>query len=196
VRSASYADEPPAAADRDEQDRRNNAKLVRALREHADRRAHYTCVIVLLRHAEDPEPVIAEGTWQGSIIEAPRGRNGFGYDPHFLVPDLGKTAAELEPAEKNLLSHRGKALRRLLAKLKQDPRPNPPPQAGEGVAVQSAPQAGEGVPVQSAPQAGEGVAVQSAPQTGEGAPVGRSSRAGEEASFAPCPSAARRNRPR
>jgi XTP/dITP diphosphohydrolase len=119
VHSARYAEGQPA--ERDEQDRRNNEKLMHALREQRDRRAHYHCVIVLLRHATDPEPLIAEGTWQGEIIEEARGSNGFGYDPHFLLPDLGKTAAELEPAQKNLASHRGKALRRLLARLKEGP---------------------------------------------------------------------------
>jgi XTP/dITP diphosphohydrolase len=119
VHSARYADGQPT--ERDEQDRRNNAKLMQALREQRDRRAHYYCVIVLMRHAGDPEPLIAEGTWQGELIEEPRGHNGFGYDPHFLLPDLGKTAAELEPAQKNLISHRGKALRRLLARLKENP---------------------------------------------------------------------------
>lgn len=121
VRSARYADEPPAPADREEQDRRNNEKLVRALKASYDRAAHYTCVIVLVRHADDPEPLIAEGSWQGEIIDEPRGQNGFGYDPYFLVPDLGKTAAELDPQQKNLISHRGKASRRLIAKLRESP---------------------------------------------------------------------------
>jgi len=72
-----------------------------------------------MRHADDPEPIIAEGSWAGEIVAAPRGANGFGYDPHFYLRDLGKTAAELDPGEKNLVSHRGKALRRMLAKLKE-----------------------------------------------------------------------------
>jgi XTP/dITP diphosphohydrolase len=118
VHSARYAAESPAAG-RDEQDRRNNEKLLKALRGKDDRRAHYYCVIVLMRHAEDPEPLIAEGTWRGEIVEAPRGENGFGYDPYFLVPDLARTAAELDPAQKNVISHRGKALRRLMARLKE-----------------------------------------------------------------------------
>ena len=105
--------------DRAEQDRRNNQKLVLELREHHDRSAHYYCVIVLVRHAEDPEPVIAEGSWSGTIIAEPRGEGGFGYDPHFLLPDLGLTAAELSAEQKNLVSHRGKALRRLMARLKE-----------------------------------------------------------------------------
>jgi XTP/dITP diphosphohydrolase len=100
-------------------DARNNAKLVRLLAGETDRRAHYYCVIVLMRRPDDPEPVIAEGSWAGEIVDLPRGENGFGYDPHFFVPDLGKTAAELDPREKNLVSHRGKALRRLIARLKE-----------------------------------------------------------------------------
>ena len=92
-------------------------KLVRLLAGQPDRRAHYYCVIVLVRHAEDPEPLIAEGRWHGEVIATPRGAGGFGYDPHFLLPDLGRTAAELSPEEKHAVSHRGKALRRLIARL-------------------------------------------------------------------------------
>lgn len=117
VRSARYSDEP--AAGRDEQDRLNNAKLLRALDGQENRRAHYYCVIVLMRHGDDPQPLIAEGSWQGEIIATPRGQGGFGYDPYFLLPDLGLTAAELDPVQKNLSSHRGKALRRLIARLKE-----------------------------------------------------------------------------
>jgi len=112
VHSARFAGEPRS-------DARNNEKLVEMLADKDNRRAHYYCVIVLMRHAEDPEPIIAEGSWAGEIIAEPRGENGFGYDPHFFLRDLGKTAAELDPGEKNLVSHRGKALRRLLAKLKE-----------------------------------------------------------------------------
>ena len=121
VHSARFAGESPpgAAAGREVQDARNNEKLVRLLADKEDRRAHYACVIVLMRHAEDPEPVIAEGSWAGEIVAEPRGANGFGYDPHFYLRDLGKTAAELDAGQKNRLSHRGKALRRLLAKLKE-----------------------------------------------------------------------------
>ena len=103
---------------REARDARNNEKLVQLLADKDDRRAHYTCVIVLMRHAGDPEPVIAEGHWAGEIVAEPRGANGFGYDPHFFLKDFGKTAAELDPEQKNLVSHRGKALRRLLAKLR------------------------------------------------------------------------------
>ena len=112
VHSARFAGEPRS-------DARNNEKLIEMLTDKDNRRAHYYCVIVLMRHAEDPEPIIAEGSWAGEIIAEPRGENGFGYDPHFFLRDLGKTAAELDPGEKNLVSHRGKALRRLLAKLKE-----------------------------------------------------------------------------
>jgi len=112
VHSARFAGEPRS-------DARNNEKLIEMLADKDNRRAHYYCVIVLMRHAEDPEPIIAEGSWAGEIIAEPRGANGFGYDPHFFLRDLGKTAAELDPGKKNLRSHRGKALRRLLAKLKE-----------------------------------------------------------------------------
>jgi XTP/dITP diphosphohydrolase len=97
---------------REERDARNNERLLRELKQ--NRRAYYACVMVLTREANDPRPLIAEGIWRGEIARAPRGANGFGYDPLFLVPDLGKTAAELEPAEKNRISHRGRALARLL----------------------------------------------------------------------------------
>jgi len=112
VHSARFAGEPKS-------DARNNEKLAQLLAGKDDRRAHYYCVVVLLRHAEDPEPMIAEGTWAGEIVAEPRGANGFGYDPYFFLRDFGKTAAELEPEQKNLVSHRGKALRRLLAKLRE-----------------------------------------------------------------------------
>jgi len=121
VHSARFAGEPPPGSTpgREAQDARNNEKLINLLADKDSRRAHYYCVVVFLRHADDPEPVIAEGTWAGEIVAEPRGANGFGYDPHFFLKDFGKTAAELDPAQKNLVSHRGKALRRLLAKLKE-----------------------------------------------------------------------------
>ena len=112
VHSARFAGEPKS-------DARNNEKLIELLAGKDDRRAHYYCVVVLMRHAEDPEPLIAEGSWAGEIVAQARGANGFGYDPHFFLRDLGKTAAELDSQQKNLLSHRGNALRRLLAKLKE-----------------------------------------------------------------------------
>lgn len=112
VFSARYAGEPKS-------DQRNNEKLIAALAGEANRRAHYTCVMVYVRHPDDPEPVIAEGRWHGEIIDTPRGENGFGYDPYFLVPQFGKTGAELDEDTKNAVSHRGQALRDLVEKLKQ-----------------------------------------------------------------------------
>jgi XTP/dITP diphosphohydrolase len=90
----------------------NIAKLLGALErvDDARRTAHFHCTLVLLRSAEDPAPLIAEGRWNGRILEAPRGNNGFGYDPIFFDPVLGAGAAELDPAMKNRVSHRGKAL--------------------------------------------------------------------------------------
>jgi XTP/dITP diphosphohydrolase len=116
VVSARYA--AAGAGAREEQDRRNNQKLIAELRGKSDRSAHYYCVIVLLRRADDPEPLIAEGRWHGEVTDTPRGANGFGYDPYFLVPALGKTAAELDADEKNAISHRGQALRELVQALR------------------------------------------------------------------------------
>jgi XTP/dITP diphosphohydrolase len=110
VYSARYAGEPRS-------DARNNQKLIEALRGVHDRRAHYYCVMVYLRYPDDPVPVIAEGAWHGEIIDTPRGTGGFGYDPHFLLPALGRTGAELTAEEKNAISHRGQALRALVEKL-------------------------------------------------------------------------------
>jgi XTP/dITP diphosphohydrolase len=94
-------------------DAANNAKLIHALAglPQERRRARYHCALVFVKSAADPKPLIAEADWQGFILDAPRGAGGFGYDPYFWLPDLGKTAAELPPAEKNRLSHRGRALR-------------------------------------------------------------------------------------
>lgn len=111
VLSARYAGEPKS-------DARNNAALIAALRGQSNRRAHYTCVLVLCRHAADPQPLIAEGEWQGEIIDIPRGEGGFGYDPYFLVPEYDRTAAELDAETKNRLSHRGIALKHLLDRLR------------------------------------------------------------------------------
>ena len=113
VHSAYYAGHPRS-------DDANNRKLVAALTGTGERRAHYYCVMVLVRRRGDPEPLIAEGRWHGEVIDTPRGSGGFGYDPYFLLPALGRTAAELAPAEKNAISHRGKALRRLLALLREE----------------------------------------------------------------------------
>ena len=112
VHSAYYAGR---AGSREQRDAHNNEKLLACL---GDRRqAFYYCVMVFLRHAEDPRPLIAEGLWHGEIARSPRGANGFGYDPLFFVPGPGKTAAELAPAEKNRISHRAAALRHLLEML-------------------------------------------------------------------------------
>lgn len=98
-------------------DAANNEKLIRDLRNVADRSAHYYCVLVLVRHAEDPEPLIAEGVWRGTIIDTPRGNGGFGYDPHFLDVETGLTGAEFPLEAKNARSHRGQAIRALVSKL-------------------------------------------------------------------------------
>ena len=88
VHSARFAGEPG-------DDKKNNTLLVQKLQKTTDRGAHYTCVLVAVRSADDPEPIIAEGRWYGEVIDTPRGEGGFGYDPHFLLPEIGKTAAEL-----------------------------------------------------------------------------------------------------
>ncbi len=111
VISALYAGDNPRS------DAANNAKLLADLKTVKNRAAHYHCVIVLVRHADDPQPLIAEGSWHGEILEAPRGKDGFGYDPLFLDVKLGKTGAELAPEVKNKVSHRGQALAALLQKL-------------------------------------------------------------------------------
>lgn len=120
VHSARYA--VAGALDRETQDRLNNEKLLQALAGAGSRSAHYCCVIVLVRHAGDPQPLIAEAEWHGEILEVPRGNGGFGYDPLFLIPELGKTGAELAPEEKNALSHRGRALAVLAQRLRALPR--------------------------------------------------------------------------
>jgi XTP/dITP diphosphohydrolase len=99
-------------------DAANNRYLVQTLAEHGDRSASYVAVLVYLRSADDPRPIVAEGLWRGEIIDTPKGASGFGYDPHFYLPDLGKTAAELDPAEKNRRSHRAQALVKLLQALR------------------------------------------------------------------------------
>jgi XTP/dITP diphosphohydrolase len=112
VHSAYYAGEEGT---REERDARNNQKLLLNLKD--ERKAYYACVMVYLRHADDPRPLVAEGIWRGEIARAPRGRNGFGYDPLFFIPALGKTAAELDADHKNRISHRGIALQKLLGLL-------------------------------------------------------------------------------
>lgn len=113
VHSAYYAGREGS---REERDARNNAKLLASL--DGERGAHYVCVMVLVRSADDPAPIVAEGAWHGSIARAPRGANGFGYDPLFLVPERGLTAAELAPEDKNRISHRARAAARLLDTLR------------------------------------------------------------------------------
>jgi XTP/dITP diphosphohydrolase len=110
VQSARYAGEPKS-------DARNNEKLLFELKGKNDRRAHYVCVLVLMRGPGDAQPLVAEAQWHGEIALAARGSNGFGYDPYFYLPELGKTAAQLPPEQKNRLSHRGQALQKLLALL-------------------------------------------------------------------------------
>jgi XTP/dITP diphosphohydrolase len=113
ILSARYAGEPKS-------DERNNQKLVEALRNQSDRRAYYYCVMVLLRHPEDPQPIIADGSWHGEILLNSRGNGGFGYDPYFFLADLGKTAAELPMEQKNRISHRGKVLAQLVERIRQE----------------------------------------------------------------------------
>jgi XTP/dITP diphosphohydrolase len=110
VYSARYAGEPKS-------DARNNQKLLADLGDTPNRNAHFVSVIVLVRHADDPQPLIAEGEWHGEILPAERGEGGFGYDPMFYLPKFDKTAAELDAAIKNQQSHRGRAMQQLIARL-------------------------------------------------------------------------------
>jgi XTP/dITP diphosphohydrolase len=100
-------------------DAANNAKLLRALAgmPNEQRRARYRCALVFVAGPKDEAPLIAEGVWEGSILDSPRGAGGFGYDPYFWLADLGMTAAQLAPDEKNRLSHRGTAMRALRSRL-------------------------------------------------------------------------------
>lgn len=110
VLSARFAGEPKS-------DERNNQYLLEQLTGKTDRAAHFVSVLVLVRHANDPQPIIAEGNWHGEILDAPRGDHGFGYDPLFWVPDAAASAAELTPEAKNRHSHRALAMQQLLARL-------------------------------------------------------------------------------
>jgi XTP/dITP diphosphohydrolase len=112
VHSAYYAGREGS---REERDARNNNRILSKLNE--NRKAYYCCILVLVRHPDDPRPLVAEGLWRGEIARAPRGHNGFGYDPLFFIPSLQKTAAELAPEHKNRISHRGIALQKLLGLL-------------------------------------------------------------------------------
>lgn len=112
VISARYAGEPKS-------DERNNQKLLEVLGDSPHRTAHFYCVMVLVRHANDPEPLIAEGQWVGEILKEYRGNDGFGYDPLFLDAKTGKTVAELPLEIKSRISHRGHAMAKLLQKLER-----------------------------------------------------------------------------
>ncbi len=114
VQSARFAGEPKS-------DARNNELLLSRLAGVEDRRAFFFCVLVLVRHADDPHPLIADGQWNGEILHEARGDNGFGYDPLFLLPEMGQTAAELDADLKNTLSHRAQAMRHLLTRLEANP---------------------------------------------------------------------------
>lgn len=115
IYSARYAGDGGDAA--------NNAKLLEALKDVPDekRTARFQCVMVFMRHAKDPTPIICQGTWEGMILRNPQGANGFGYDPLFFVPRENTTAAELPADVKNAQSHRGQALRKLLEAMQQHP---------------------------------------------------------------------------
>ena len=119
VLSARYADVPDVD-DGLSKDARNNQKLVNDLRNIADKRAYFYCVLVLVRHVNDPQPLIVDGLWWGEVMDEPRGEGGFGYDPHFYVASLGQCAAELDKAEKNRISHRGQAVTKLLERLREE----------------------------------------------------------------------------
>ena len=110
VLSARYAGDPKS-------DARNNGKLLTHLKEHANRKAHFYCVLVLVRAAHDPQPIIAEGEWPGEILPEQQGEGGFGYDPLFFVPEFGQTAAEMDSETKNRVSHRGRAMQKLIERL-------------------------------------------------------------------------------
>ena len=110
VLSARYAGDPKS-------DARNNEKLLTHLKEHANRKAHFYCVLVLVRAANDPQPIIAEGEWPGEILPELQGAGGFGYDPLFFVPEFGQTAAEMDAETKNRVSHRGRAMQKLIEHL-------------------------------------------------------------------------------
>ena len=111
VYSARYAGQPKS-------DQRNNEKLIAALQDQSDRRAFYYCALVLVMHADDPHPLIADGEWHGEVIDTPRGVGGFGYDPYFWLPAYSLTAAELPAEIKNKISHRGLAMQQLAQKLR------------------------------------------------------------------------------
>ncbi|KJV27249.1 nucleoside-triphosphate diphosphatase [Aquitalea magnusonii] len=112
VLSARYAGEPKS-------DERNNAKLIEKLQGKDNRRAWYYCVLVLVRHADDPQPLVADGMWLGEVQDTAAGEGGFGYDPYFYLPEFGCTVAQLAAEDKNRVSHRGKAMQAMLVKLRE-----------------------------------------------------------------------------
>jgi XTP/dITP diphosphohydrolase len=114
VQSARYGQ---TGAGEPKSDARNNEKLLAALADYSNRAAHFVSLIVFVRHADDPQPIIAEGEWHGEILPAARGDAGFGYDPLFYIREIDQTAAEMDAAEKNRRSHRGQALAHLLERL-------------------------------------------------------------------------------
>lgn len=101
-------------------DARNNLKLIHELKSITDKRAYFYCMLVLVRHEHDPQPIIVDGQWWGEVSEQAKGEGGFGYDPHFYIPDLKLTAAQLTKEQKNILSHRGQATALLIKKLEQE----------------------------------------------------------------------------
>lgn len=112
-----------AGVDGDDKDEANNRKLLNSLEglSQSERTARFQCVLVYLRHADDPTPLICQGSWEGLILHQPEGDSGFGYDPLFYVPEKDCASAQLDKSEKNAISHRGKAMRQLLALLKSNP---------------------------------------------------------------------------
>ena len=123
VISAHYAGLSAPAGDREAQRRAqdavNNALLLQRLQGQSDRRAHFVSTLVAVRHAADPQPLVAVGRWPGSILDAPRGEGGFGYDPLMWIPELGATVAELDAVTKNRYSHRARAMVQLRALLQE-----------------------------------------------------------------------------
>jgi len=111
VLSARFAGKPA-------NDDANNQKLIASLQGISNRAAHYVCALVLVNKADDPEPLIVQTRWNGLIVDQAQGLNGFGYDPYFFLPEFQLTAAQLEPDQKNAISHRGQALRELISQLK------------------------------------------------------------------------------
>jgi XTP/dITP diphosphohydrolase len=116
VYSARYAQ----MAGGEKSDEANNVRLLQEVAQHADRRAYFYCVLVFIRHADDPQPLIADGRWDGVLLDAPRGVNGFGYDPLLWLPRLGLSAAEMDAVQKNTYSHRAQALQTLLVRLQAE----------------------------------------------------------------------------